>query len=59
MRYSYELYNYGALLLKDDETGATCFLQGEEASDLYDQLEATTTQRQIDNIISQYSEVME
>jgi hypothetical protein len=52
----YDWLGYG-LLLKFDN--GTVFMQGDEASDLYDQLEACGTGEEIDLILGDYAELAE
>lgn len=52
----YDWLGYG-LLLKFDH--GTVFLQGDEASELHDQLEACDSQEKIDLLLDQYSELAE
>ena len=47
------------LTITETETGDTCFLQGDEAAELDDQLEACQTQEQIDRILGAYAECLE
>ena len=58
MMYSYEWFGYG-MEITNEETGRSCFLQGEEASELYDQLESARTDRAVQRILSEYSVLME
>lgn len=55
--YDYDWHNYGALTITTP--AGTCFLQGEEASELYDKLEACENQEQVDMILSAYEHVCE
>jgi hypothetical protein len=52
----YDWLGYG-LLLKFDH--GTVFMQGDEASELYDQLEECQSQEQIDLLIWDYAELAE
>jgi len=52
----YEWLGYG-LLLKFGH--GTVFMQGDEASELYDQLEECQSQEQIDLLIGDYAELAE
>lgn len=52
----YDWLGYG-LLLKFDN--GTVFLQGDEASELHDQLEACTTEEQLELVMGEYAELAE
>lgn len=55
-RYDYEWHGYGMTITTP---AGTCFLQGEEASELHDRLEACTSWKQVMNILSAYEHVCE
>ena len=55
--YDYSEDRYGLTL--HFPNGKTTFLQGDDASELQDQLEACETQEQIDMIISEYEVLVE
>jgi hypothetical protein len=52
IKYSYHFDGFG-LTLTDNGTGETRFLQGDEANELYDELDNANIQAQ-QNIISEY-----
>jgi len=52
--YSYNWYKYGALEISDNNGYSIAFLQGEEASDLYDMLNYYSDENVIQHILSQY-----
>jgi len=52
----YDWLGYGLLLTFDH---GTVFMQGDEASELHDQLEACESQEQIDLLIGDYAELVE
>ena len=53
--YSYDWKGYG-LILTDKASGRDVFLQGDEGSELHDQLEAATQNWQVNRIIEPYFE---
>lgn len=55
--WDYERDGPGLLITAPD--GRTCFLQGDEASELEDRLDAARTQRQINDILDAYDDVCE
>jgi hypothetical protein len=52
----YDWLGYGLRITWD---GGDLFMQGEEASELHDQLEACETQEEVDLILSEYADVIE
>jgi hypothetical protein len=58
MSYVYEWVGIG-LLITDFETGRDVFLQGEEGSDLHDDLEDCETEELVQAILSEYSVLFE
>ena len=54
MSYVYEWVGIG-LLITDFETGRDAFLQGEEGSELYDDLEDCETEELVQLLLSEYS----
>lgn len=57
MAYSYEWLGYGLLIT--DGAGGECFLQGDEASQLHDELEAIEDDETLQIVLSEYSVVMD
>lgn len=55
--WDYERDGPGLLITAPD--GRTCYLQGDEASELEDQLDAAKNQRQINNLLDAYDEMCE
>jgi len=54
--YDYEWLGYGLLLRLPN---GTVFMQGDEASELYDQLESITDEATLEMVLSEYSEAAE
>lgn len=54
--YDYEWLGYG---LRITTPAGTCFIQGEEAGDLYDELEAIETEAVLEMVLSEYELVCE
>jgi len=57
MQYGYTQTRYGVEIYSDD--GRDCFLQGEDASQLLDDLEKCRTDEQEQQILSEYDHIME
>ena len=55
--YDYNWQGYGLTL--QFPNGKDAFLQGEEASELHDQLESCETKEQVEMIISEYEVLVE
>lgn len=55
--WSYEWLGYGMTVTAP--CGKDFFMQGEEASELYDQLEACSTDEEVQAILSQYDVLLE
>ena len=53
--YEYEWLGYGLEITGPE---GSCFLQGDEASELHDQLEAITDDETLQAVLSEYSVVM-
>jgi len=47
-------YNWESFGLEITTPAGTCFLQGDEASELYDTLENAETDQDVENILSDY-----
>lgn len=56
--YDYDWTNYGALILYFPNGKDVC-LQGDKASDLYDELEGAESQEHQDLLIQQYEHLVE
>ena len=50
--------NEFTITITDSESGASCFMQGDEAAELVEQLENCQTDEQEQNLLGTYSEVM-
>lgn len=55
--WSYEWLGYGLTITAP--CGKDIFLQGDEASELYDQLEACETDQQVQDILGEYGVLLE
>jgi len=58
MNYEYEWVGIG-LLITDIATGQDVFIQGEDGSELHDELEDCETDEQVQFILSEYSVLFE
>ena len=57
--YDYTTTGNGfTITITDCDTGRSCFMQGDEASELVEQLENCQTDEQEQNLLGTYSEVM-
>ncbi len=55
--YGYEWDGMGVILY--DDSGRSCYIQGEEGSDLFDKIDQIEDDEMIQSLLSEYDHVME